>query len=146
MKHAISPTQQVDGGNEWSEGLTGCLQYARWLESGNRRLLPSVIGNYQLPWFMASRKTGANGAPTPATKELLVGFVTRTVTGNQIRKALEHEVNPFTKALRTPQYRKILETRKKLPVYSQMDRFLKMFKDNQIIVIVGETGSGKTTQ
>ncbi|KIO00628.1 hypothetical protein M404DRAFT_152126 [Pisolithus tinctorius Marx 270] len=95
---------------------------------------------------MASRKTGANGAPTPATKEPLVGFVTRTVTGNQVRKALEHEVNPFTKALHTPQYRKILETRKKLPVYSQMDRFLKMFKDNQIIVIVGETGSGKTTQ
>ncbi|KAI6144401.1 P-loop containing nucleoside triphosphate hydrolase protein [Pisolithus tinctorius] len=95
---------------------------------------------------MASRKTGANGTSTLAAKEPLFGFVPRMVTGDQVRKALEHEVNPFTKAPHTPQYRKILETRKKLPVYSQMDQFLKMFKDHQIIVMVGETGSGKTTQ
>lgn len=90
--------------------------------------------------------TGANGASTPAAREPLFGFIPRKVTGNQVRKALEHEVNPFTKAYRTPQYRKILEARKKLPVYSQMDQFFKMFSENQIIVMVGETGSGKTTQ
>ncbi|KAI6008792.1 P-loop containing nucleoside triphosphate hydrolase protein [Pisolithus orientalis] len=95
---------------------------------------------------MASRKTGSNGTSTLAAKEPLFGFVPRMVTGDQVRKALEHEVNPFTKAPHTPQYKKILETRKKLPVYSQMDQFLKMFKDHQIIVMVGETGSGKTTQ
>ncbi|KAG6334347.1 hypothetical protein ID866_4738, partial [Astraeus odoratus] len=70
----------------------------------------------------------------------------RKVTGAQVRKALEHEVNPFTKVPHTPQYRKILEARKKLPVFSQMDEFFKMFNENQIIVMVGETGSGKTTQ
>ncbi|KAI6103800.1 P-loop containing nucleoside triphosphate hydrolase protein [Pisolithus croceorrhizus] len=89
---------------------------------------------------------GANGASTPAAREPLFGFIPRKVTGNQVRKALEHEVNPFTKAYHTPQYRKILEARKKLPVYSQMDQFFKMFSENQIIVMVGETGSGKTTQ
>ncbi|KAK1228475.1 DEAH-box ATP-dependent RNA helicase prp43 [Marasmius sp. AFHP31] len=46
----------------------------------------------------------------------------------------------------TTQYKKILETRKKLPVFAQMDEFLTMFSENQIIVMVGETGSGKTTQ
>ncbi|OBZ72947.1 putative pre-mRNA-splicing factor ATP-dependent RNA helicase prp43 [Grifola frondosa] len=44
------------------------------------------------------------------------------------------------------QYKKILEMRKKLPVFGQMDEFLKMFSKKQIIVMVGETGSGKTTQ
>ena len=55
-------------------------------------------------------------------------------------------MNPFTKKPHTAQYRKILEARKKLPVYAQMDEFMKIFSENQVIVMVGETGSGKTTQ
>ncbi|KZV63050.1 pre-mRNA-splicing factor ATP-dependent RNA helicase PRP43 [Peniophora sp. CONT] len=81
-----------------------------------------------------------------STKEPLFGFMPRRVEGPQVRKALEGDVNPFTKQPHTPQYKKILEARKKLPVYAQMDEFYKMFTDNQIIVMVGETGSGKTTQ
>ncbi|KAF7322898.1 p-loop containing nucleoside triphosphate hydrolase protein [Mycena chlorophos] len=59
---------------------------------------------------------------------------------------MNQDVNPFTKNPHTEQYKRILEGRKKLPVYSQMDEFLEMFSKNQIIVMVGETGSGKTTQ
>ncbi|KAH7914909.1 P-loop containing nucleoside triphosphate hydrolase protein [Hygrophoropsis aurantiaca] len=81
-----------------------------------------------------------------AAKEPLYGFMPRKVGGDQVRFALEHEINPFTKQPHTQQYRKILEARKKLPVYAQMDEFYKMFNRNQIIVMVGETGSGKTTQ
>ncbi|PFH46026.1 hypothetical protein AMATHDRAFT_8337 [Amanita thiersii Skay4041] len=81
-----------------------------------------------------------------ASKEPLYGFLPRRVKGNQVRKAMEHELNPFTKQPHTAQYRKILATRQKLPVFAQMDEFLKMFSENQVIVMVGETGSGKTTQ
>ncbi|KAM6499208.1 P-loop containing nucleoside triphosphate hydrolase protein [Amanita muscaria] len=81
-----------------------------------------------------------------AAKEPLFGFLPRKVQGAQVRKALEHEVNPFTKQPHTQQYRKILEARKKLAVFVRMDDFYKMFSENQIMVIVGETGSGKTTQ
>ncbi|KAI9743951.1 MAG: hypothetical protein M1818_002685 [Claussenomyces sp. TS43310] len=38
------------------------------------------------------------------------------------------------------------ETRKSLPIYQYRDEFLSALEDNQILVIVGETGSGKTTQ
>lgn len=38
------------------------------------------------------------------------------------------------------------ETRKSLPIYQYRDEFLAALKDHQILVIVGETGSGKTTQ
>ncbi|PCH34705.1 nucleoside triphosphate hydrolase protein [Wolfiporia cocos MD-104 SS10] len=79
-------------------------------------------------------------------QEPLFGFLPRHVTAAQVQKAMEGDVNPFTKQSHTPQYKKILEMRKKLPVYAQMDEFLKMFSNNQIIVMVGETGSGKTTQ
>jgi len=68
------------------------------------------------------------------------------VKGKDVRKALEGDVNPFTKQPHSGQYKKILEARKKLPVYAQMDEFLKIFTENQIVVMVGETGSGKTTQ
>ncbi|XP_006457150.1 hypothetical protein AGABI2DRAFT_79146 [Agaricus bisporus var. bisporus H97] len=82
----------------------------------------------------------------PAAAEPLYGFMPRHVKGKQVRKALDHNLNPFTKKPHTTQYKTILETRKKLPVYGQMEEFLEIFNKNQIMVMVGETGSGKTTQ
>lgn len=38
------------------------------------------------------------------------------------------------------------ETRKSLPIYEYREQFLAALADHQILVIVGETGSGKTTQ
>ena len=43
-------------------------------------------------------------------------------------------------------YYDILEKRKTLPVWHQKEEFLKALKDNQTLILVGETGSGKTTQ
>ncbi|KAG5949913.1 hypothetical protein E4U53_005652 [Claviceps sorghi] len=40
----------------------------------------------------------------------------------------------------------IQETRKSLPIYQYRDAFLEALEQYQILVIVGETGSGKTTQ
>lgn len=40
----------------------------------------------------------------------------------------------------------IQETRKSLPIYQYRDDFLAAMEQHQILVIVGETGSGKTTQ
>ena len=40
----------------------------------------------------------------------------------------------------------IQETRKSLPIYQYRDEFIKALEHYQILVIVGETGSGKTTQ
>ncbi|KAG0645164.1 Pre-mRNA-splicing factor ATP-dependent RNA helicase cdc28 [Hyphodiscus hymeniophilus] len=40
----------------------------------------------------------------------------------------------------------IEDTRKSLPIYGYRDEFLSAISDHQILVVVGETGSGKTTQ
>jgi len=86
------------------------------------------------------------------------------------------DINPFTLRPFTATYKKILEGRKKLPVYERMHEFYELvsppppsldlltttflaprlhaetnlirtqFSNNQILVMVGETGSGKTTQ
>ena len=40
----------------------------------------------------------------------------------------------------------IAEQRRSLPIYKLKDEFIKKMADNQILIVVGETGSGKTTQ
>lgn len=55
-------------------------------------------------------------------------------------------LNPFTGEPFSEKYVSILKVRRGLPVHSQRDEFLKIYQQNQIMVFVGETGSGKTTQ
>ncbi|KAN0078223.1 P-loop containing nucleoside triphosphate hydrolase protein [Tylopilus felleus] len=102
--------------------------------------------NPYLAHLSPSQRSIDSGTPKGGESEPLSGFLRRKVTAIQVRKALEHDVNPFTKVPHTPQYKKLLDTRKKLPLYAQMDAFYKMYNANQIIVMVGETGAGKTTQ
>lgn len=55
-------------------------------------------------------------------------------------------VNPWTGRGYSQRYRDILTKRVTLPVYQQRQDFIDMLKTHQSIVLVGETGSGKTTQ
>ncbi|PVU97529.1 hypothetical protein BB560_005733, partial [Smittium megazygosporum] len=71
-----------------------------------------------------------SGASTSALQEELENGTTNPFTNN-----------PFTKT-----YTQILEKRRELPVNSRRQEFLDLVHNNQIIVLVGETGSGKTTQ
>lgn len=56
------------------------------------------------------------------------------------------ETNPWTGRLYTPRYHSILQTRLALPVYKFQSQLLDAVAQNQIVVVEGETGSGKTTQ
>ena len=40
----------------------------------------------------------------------------------------------------------IKEQREGLPVYKLRDQMIQAVQDNQILIVIGETGSGKTTQ
>lgn len=40
----------------------------------------------------------------------------------------------------------VIEQRQSLPIYAFKDQLLQSIKDNKILVVIGETGSGKTTQ
>ncbi|KAL3698708.1 hypothetical protein R1sor_012784 [Riccia sorocarpa] len=54
--------------------------------------------------------------------------------------------NPYTKTPYSERYFEILEKRKTLPVWQQKDRFIDILTQNQIMIVIGDTGSGKTTQ
>ncbi|XP_061374553.1 DExH-box ATP-dependent RNA helicase DExH3 [Gastrolobium bilobum] len=45
-----------------------------------------------------------------------------------------------------PEGKKMLEFRRSLPAFKEKDAFLKVVSENQVVVVSGETGCGKTTQ
>jgi len=64
-----------------------------------------------------------------------------------VKKSKEESgINPWTNQPYSEQYQKILKGRLKLPVYQFKDALVETVGKNQIVVVEGETGSGKTTQ
>lgn len=56
------------------------------------------------------------------------------------------QLNPLTGLPYSNKYYEILKKRMQLPVWEYKEAFMKTLNDNQVTVLVGETGSGKTTQ
>ena len=57
-----------------------------------------------------------------------------------------HEVNPLTGIVYSKKYQDILKKRRELPCWEARQKFLHHVGENQVTLIVGATGSGKTTQ
>jgi pre-mRNA-splicing factor ATP-dependent RNA helicase DHX15/PRP43 len=55
-------------------------------------------------------------------------------------------INPHTGRAYSAKYHEILNKRKDLPVWRQQQDFTDMLSKKQTLILVGETGSGKTTQ
>mmetsp|Transcript_38855 Transcript_38855/g.58363 ORF Transcript_38855/g.58363 Transcript_38855/m.58363 type:complete len:721 (-) Transcript_38855:227-2389(-) len=66
--------------------------------------------------------------------------------GNDYDAATDSTTNPWTGRIYSKKYQDILKTRLKLPVYQFKDKLIEAVTKNQIVVVEGETGSGKTTQ
>ncbi|CAK7244187.1 MAG: DEAH-box ATP-dependent RNA helicase prp43 [Sporothrix thermara] len=74
------------------------------------------------------------------------GMKRHQTTAEQASRVEHEQYNAFTNRPHSQKYFGILETRKSLPVHKQRQEFLDMYHSTQILVFVGETGSGKTTQ
>ncbi|KAF2120671.1 P-loop containing nucleoside triphosphate hydrolase protein [Lophiotrema nucula] len=78
--------------------------------------------------------------------DLLYKFKRHGTTSKQAHDAEDGPLNPFTGKALSQKYMGILKTRRDLPVHKQRHEFLELYQKSQILVFVGETGSGKTTQ
>lgn len=67
-------------------------------------------------------------------------------TAAMAKSAEDGPDNPYNGKPLSSKYFDILHTRRNLPVHAQRDEFLQIYQKAQILVFVGETGSGKTTQ
>ncbi|KAJ6134013.1 Pre-mRNA-splicing factor ATP-dependent RNA helicase PRP43 [Penicillium sp. IBT 18751x] len=76
----------------------------------------------------------------------LAKFKRHQTTAAMAKKVEDGEINPFNGRPFSSKYVSILHSRRDLPVHQQRDEFLQLYQQSQILVFVGETGSGKTTQ
>uniref|UniRef100_A0A0K0F584 RNA helicase n=1 Tax=Strongyloides venezuelensis TaxID=75913 RepID=A0A0K0F584_STRVS len=70
-------------------------------------------------------------------------------SGSSVKRNIEENVettNYFTGRPFSQRYFEILAKRKELPVWVYKEKFMELLSLNQFVVLVGETGSGKTTQ
>ncbi len=61
-------------------------------------------------------------------------------------KRVKQDINPLTGSPYTPKYYEILSKRKKLPAWEAKEQLLLLIQKYQVVILQGETGSGKTTQ
>ncbi|KAI3750088.1 hypothetical protein L2E82_20713 [Cichorium intybus] len=68
------------------------------------------------------------------------------IQGQVMRGVNVAEEKEHKRSMSKSAHEKLLADRKTLPVYPYRESLLKAIEDHQVLVIVGETGSGKTTQ
>uniref|UniRef100_A0A8R1DLA5 RNA helicase n=1 Tax=Caenorhabditis japonica TaxID=281687 RepID=A0A8R1DLA5_CAEJA len=59
---------------------------------------------------------------------------------------MKTQINPYNNQPYSNRYWTIWEKRSQLPVWDYKEKFMELLRNNQCITLVGETGSGKTTQ
>ena len=92
-------------------------------------------------------KSKLNGyTPSHSGAGPLASFKRHATTAKIAKVAEDGPENPFTGGQLSDRYFSILQTRRGLPVHAQRQEFLDLYQKSQILVFVGETGSGKTTQ
>lgn len=109
-------------------------------ENGNGTKMEPQSNPYLAHWNDEPKKTPTNSA------DRLYSFKRHATTAKQAKDAEDGPINPFTGKTLSSKYMSILKKRRDLPVHQQRDEFLKLYQQSQILVFVGETGSGKTTQ
>ncbi|KAI0008947.1 pre-mRNA-splicing factor ATP-dependent RNA helicase PRP43 [Xylariaceae sp. FL0662B] len=103
-----------------------------------------TYNKYLAHWSVGNGESTKNGVP--ANGSPLQHFTRRQTTAKQAFDAENGDNNPFTSEPHSQQYFNILKSRRNLPVHKQRQEFLDLYQKSQILVFVGETGSGKTTQ
>lgn len=70
----------------------------------------------------------------------------KMATQEHIKISKEEKVNPFTRRQYSARYYELLKKRMTLPAWEAMNPLISLLEKHQVVVLQGETGSGKTTQ
>lgn len=89
---------------------------------------------------------GDGGGPAASSSSASSSSIATTALASGISAGKSGSVNPLTGMLYTPNYHNLYRKRITLPVFEYRADFMRLLAEHQCIVLVGETGSGKTTQ
>nr|CAG4712625.1 unnamed protein product [Naegleria fowleri] len=108
-------------------------------------------GGYNRPNNSYSNNRYNNNTNRSFEKKKRIDYNTNTTENYTVKTTRtstrsDAETNPFTGQPYSDKYYEIYEKRRLLPVFEAQKDFVKLVEDNQIVLLVGETGSGKTTQ
>ncbi|KAJ2430756.1 DEAH-box ATP-dependent RNA helicase prp43, partial [Coemansia sp. RSA 2440] len=96
--------------------------------------------------YLAHMHDSAEASAGVNANEAFAALVPLKTTAEQQEAVENHDYNGLTGRPFSAKYKQILEKRRELPVNKQRQKFLDLVQANQFVVLVGETGSGKTTQ
>ncbi|KAJ3409007.1 ATPdependent RNA helicase [Chytridiales sp. JEL 0842] len=68
------------------------------------------------------------------------------IPAHQIAKESQEMLKDFEKLRKTPAYLSMQKQRQSLPAFQLREEILRVVKENQVVIVSGETGCGKSTQ
>jgi len=99
----------------------------------------------QIDFIMTDKKEGYDNRGKKQDLEKIRDLEEDTTVSSHSVSSERRDLNITTEKFMT-KHEKLLAGRKKLPVFPYREEFLAAVKDHQVLILVGETGSGKTTQ
>ena len=96
----------------------------------------------QIDFIMTDKKEGYDNRGKKTDLKKIRDLEEDTVSSHSVSSE-RRDMNTAAKTHLT-KHEKILAGRKKLPVFPYREEFLAAVKDHQVLILVGETGSGKT--
>ena len=143
----VEPKQEKSEQQLWEEGQTqmaaGLSRHKKKHKDGvgdedDEDKYDFVFEEQQIDFVCMDTKKGYDNRQKNKKKHPSKQYEDDEVSVKEEEKAME--MQPATK------HEQILAIRKKLPIYTYREDFLTALQDHQVLVLVGETGSGKTTQ
>lgn len=100
-------------------------------------------------YFFQNKNLTVSSNPSKLSEDLIQQPQSNEVQGVEINKQLKSMMNNDTKKSmlhRENVTHEIIEQVRSLPIYAKRNEIINLIQKNQIVIIVGETGSGKSTQ
>lgn len=122
-----------------------------YLPKKKREFIRNILD--QMPPITSSKELYGNIKESAFKRnfiETITGKLELNESNHKILRSIETLDQQFLNELKSkldlPKYRQILKQREKLPSFKVQDKIMELINSNQIVLISGETGCGKTTQ
>ncbi|SNX81910.1 probable DNA/RNA helicase (DEAD/H box family II) [Melanopsichium pennsylvanicum] len=135
------------GYREWWEELAGLQKDERDRKSRTRFQRVRDVVRVRMEEASAAKKAKSNIVPAAAVPEQTELGELSSASAPQPSEARRKEIaNYFSNRVASSSYQKMLPGRQGLPIANHRQEILDLVEDNQIFVLSGETGCGKSTQ